>query len=166
MIKDNTSKGDLANGKEPLFQLYASFDTSKSAYNWIEKTGSKYITDIHIDCFKIGNWIFPERIESSKVKELYRNREEAMVMNSVKEQSEKVLNFKRECMEEGKPFKEIDMTERQSSEPQMKDGKLVVPDSCFTIEKCEAGKLAKPIDPKEENQELVWEFSKNVKSTN
>lgn len=90
---------------EPLFRIYAAFDSTADADSWVRNSGGDEVKDFNIDIVDLGKWLFPNDVPNEKLsKEVYRSSELGNIMQSFKDQPAAVENY-RKWREESDPDK-------------------------------------------------------------
>jgi hypothetical protein len=84
--------------KQPLFILWAVFDSTDEADAWIRNHAGDRIHDVDLDTVDMYEWLFPNSATDDKMsKVIYRNEEKQKIMDFVHGQASTVDSFKEFC---------------------------------------------------------------------
>eukprot|EP00965_Chrysotila_dentata_P262579 6214613-Pleurochrysis_carterae.AAC.1 len=79
---------------EPLFLVYAAFDTEDEAKMWIEQNLLSLVRDVDIDIVMVCQWLHPQHVTSKNVQnEKFRDEELNRVMQHKREEPNKVKTY-------------------------------------------------------------------------
>ena len=78
---------------EFAFVVHAAFDTLEQADEWVRGTASAEIVDFDMHVVSTGEWLFPQTMDDSLIREEYRNDELDKVIKTHKNQPSMIKNF-------------------------------------------------------------------------
>lgn len=79
---------------EPIFRVYAAFDTQSEADVYVRNTAGECVQDVDIFVTSACEWLFPQNIDDNRLaNEVYRSSELDSVMSNHKAQPQKVESF-------------------------------------------------------------------------
>ena len=95
-LKDSIA--DDGQSEQPLFVMWACFDSTEKADAWIRNHAGDRIQDVDLDTVDMYEWLFPTRATDDKMgKVVYRNEEKQKIMDFVHGQASTVDSFKEFC---------------------------------------------------------------------
>lgn len=85
--------------KEPIWKFLGAFKDEDACRDWITSVAKDVITDFHIDCVTMYEFLFPFDVSKhkDKIREEYRDPELNNVMNRRKTEKNKVKSFEQWC---------------------------------------------------------------------
>lgn len=102
VIRDNlpsTLRGETA--PEPVVIVWRAFSSENDAVDFIRSSASQHVTTLNLDVVSMYEWLFPEHVDSDKIKEAYRDPEQDQIMNQRKASQRSVNLFENFCKQEG-----------------------------------------------------------------
>ena len=93
-VKDSTG-GGCSSCPEPVFRVYAAFESSSAADAWARAAGDTVVA-YDIDVVSTCAWLFVNDIEAEKIEqEVYRSEELSSIMSNHRKQPQMCENFQR-----------------------------------------------------------------------
>lgn len=123
--------------KEPLIMILGGFETREQGEFYATHIVSKYILELHAYVVDMYEWLYPEDIDQSNIKEVYRTKELDRVMKQQKANPTEVDEYREYLKTKNKILKPIDVEYNQ----ELKEGEepTPIPENAKLILKDEYG---------------------------
>jgi hypothetical protein len=164
---------------EPLFRIYATFPSKKTATAYIKEELSVHVGNYDLDVVDMYEWLYPQAIDPDEIVEEYRNPEINSIMQHAKEEKKTTKQFRQRCSQLGK---EPDMSyisglmDTISEEPnleeikqnnQINNNQINNNQINNNLERImEISEISEEINQINNNLEQIMEISKEIKKSN
>lgn len=109
-LKDVTRRAIKAqDAQEPVLYVYRCFATEEKAMEWIQEIAMKEIDDPPVEIVRMYGWLYPTKVDYSKVPELYANQELNSYMQRLNKEQKETKGFESWCLEKNIPIPTVDI---------------------------------------------------------
>ena len=122
-LKDVTP--DVLRGKddqEPVVWIYRCFQTEEDAIKWVNEVAMNEIDDPPVEIVRMYGWLFPTKVDYSKVNDVYANQELNTYMQTLRKEQKETHSFEKFCLEQNIPLPTVSIEELNAGtyeKPQM-----------------------------------------------
>ena len=154
---------------EPLFRIYATFPSKKTATAYIKEELSVHVGNYDLDVVDMYEWLYPQAIDPDEIVEEYRNPEINSIMQHAKEEKKTTKQFRQRCSQLGK---EPDMSyisglmDTISEQPNLEEIKQNNQINNNLEQIMEISEISEEINQINNNLEQIMEISKEIKRSN